>query len=846
MLRFLRPSPSLLLLLVCAEALSLSHTVRAMQQSQNAAPSSASQAATPAPPAAAAQQIPSDPHALYQALSALRPDATRVYDVHDLRVRRDVINFVFTEGKLAFFEPLGGRITGIVFSGRGHVIATPHDRSERRSLAQFLGVPILDQSFSNAYIRFTDNTASEVENQLREGDAKPAGDPPFVERWNTEVSALGPSQALRVMTDWLSTESLPYFYTLLEGDSVGAFEVSVDQRREEQVLIGQVRVNNGIASYDVWAHFRAEESPKASPDAFVPLDYQVDSTIGDDLSLSGKTTLHLKTLRAGERVVPLELSRYLAITEILGDDGRPLPHFPNEEEARRSVARRGNDSVVVVLPSPQAAAQGFHLQVAYRGNVIADAGNGVEFVGERGTWYAHIEGAHFAQFDLLFRWPRRFTLVATGNESDSHEDGTSKSGRWRSDVPFATAGFNLSEYKTEAATGQPKVQVFANQELEDAILERLRVKAASQPPPSSVFDQPHTGDLVPQIPAAPIPPSPSAALKQIGAEIADSIHFLEKLNGDFPFNHLDVTQIPGSFGQGWPELVYLSTLAFLPPETAENAGLNPWAQGAARDLMPCHEVAHQWWGNVAGAASYRDIWIQEGMANYLALLYADSKKPGEHRETKWLEHYREDLSAKIPGSDRSIEDVGPLVLGFRLSSAKIPTAYETLIYGKGTWVMHMLHEMLRDSASKDPDARFREFLRAILSEYRFKPLSTEDLQRAVEQHMTPAMDLDGNRKMDWFFEQYVRGTGMPHYAVKFESKAHGQEYIVSGRLEQSGVEDIFTAPVPLYGSSGPGGKLQRLGVVVTTGPETRFRFVSRFRPSHIVIDPNMTLLWRKD
>ena len=60
------------------------------------------------------------------------------------------------------------------------------------------------------------------------------------------------------------------------------------------------------------------------------------------------------------------------------------------------------------------------------------------------------------------------------------------------------------------------------------------------------------------------------------------------------------------------------------------------------------------------------------------------------------------------------------MLGPRLASAKIPEAYDTLIYGKGAWVMHMLHEMLRDPASKDPDARYRGFLRGVLSEYRFQ------------------------------------------------------------------------------------------------------------------------------
>ena len=160
-----------------------------MQSPQNSAgaPVLGPQAA----PAPATSPIPTDPRLLYETLSGLRPDATHVYTVHDLRLRRDVINFVFTEGKLAFFEPLGGRVTGIVFSGRGHVIATPHDRGERRSLAQFLGVPILDQSFFNAYIRFTDDTAAEVERQLQDASAESTNDPAFAERWKLRSVGAG-------------------------------------------------------------------------------------------------------------------------------------------------------------------------------------------------------------------------------------------------------------------------------------------------------------------------------------------------------------------------------------------------------------------------------------------------------------------------------------------------------------------------------------------------------------------------------------------------------------------------------------------------------------------------------
>ena len=97
----------------------------------------------------------------------------------DLTLRRDVVSFTFTEGKLAFLEPLGGQITGAVFSGRGHVIATPRERGERRSLAQFIGVPILDQPFSDAYMRFSDDTAGELQRQLAADGVVPSSDPDF-------------------------------------------------------------------------------------------------------------------------------------------------------------------------------------------------------------------------------------------------------------------------------------------------------------------------------------------------------------------------------------------------------------------------------------------------------------------------------------------------------------------------------------------------------------------------------------------------------------------------------------------------------------------------------------------
>jgi hypothetical protein len=783
-----------------------------------------------------------DPRALYQALNALRPDAEHVYTIRELNLRRDVVNVRLIEGKLAFFQPIGGRVTGAVFSGRGHIFATPRDRGERQSIAQFLGVPMVGQDFARAYLRFTDETASEIQQQLGSSDAREGSDPGFAESWGPLANSLNPWHSLRVMLDLLSADPLPYFYIGVENDNIGAFDVLVDGRRNEQVLMGQPRIAGGVRFYDTWASFKALDAPKTPIAVFAPVDYSVDTTIENDLSLAGRTTMHLKTVRSGERVVPLELSRNLAVEEVKLESGARLSYFQNEDMSRHDILERGNDALLVVLPGPARLGEEIRLEVRYRGNVISSAGNGVEFVGERGTWYAHVGGGdHFALFDLRFRWPKRFTLVATGARTEQHEDGDVKAGRWQSQVPFAVAGFNLGEYKVETAGGdRPKVELYANKQLEDAILVLLQKNSGDTTSLPEMFQSPRQRGLSGRIPEAP-PPDPAAVLKRLGSEVTDSIRFFERLNGPFPFERLDVSQIPGNFGQGWPGLVYLSTLVFLPQSAQERAGFSALAQEEARELIPFHEVAHQWWGNVAGSAEYRDAWIQEAMANYLALMYADSKRPADQRLKNWLDRYRSALTTRIPGTPLTPDAGGPLSFGWRLLTSKAPNAYEAVTYGKGAWVIHMLRETLADPNIADPDARFRDLLKAILSEHRFAPLSTAEFQRAIERRMTPAMDLEGTHSMDWFFDEWVRSTGIPRYSVEYQVKPHGEEFLVTGRLMQSGVDEVFTAPVPLY-SGKPRGKMERLGVVVTNGTETRFRFVTRFRPGKILIDPRNTVL----
>jgi hypothetical protein len=77
------------------------------------------------------------------------------------------------------------------------------------------------------------------------------------------------------------------------------------------------------------------------------------------------------------------------------------------------------------------------------------------------------------------------------------------------------------------------------------------------------------------------------------------------------------------------------------------------------------------------------------------------------------------------------------------------------------------------------------------------------------------MDLAGNGKMDWFFDEYVYGTAIPSY--KFNYKING--LVVDLTITQSGVDENFKMLVPVYMEVGDG-KITRLGAMPISGNNT--------------------------
>jgi hypothetical protein len=78
------------------------------------------------------------------------------------------------------------------------------------------------------------------------------------------------------------------------------------------------------------------------------------------------------------------------------------------------------------------------------------------------------------------------------------------------------------------------------------------------------------------------------------------------------------------------------------------------------------------------------------------------------------------------------------------------------------------------------------------------------------------MDLDGNHRMDWFFNEWVYGTDVPAYQLEYSIAPSGDgKAVVNAKITQSNVSKDFVMLVPIYADFGKG--WVRLGSATING-----------------------------
>ena len=473
-------------------------------------------------------------------------------------------------------------------------------------------------------------------------------------------------------------------------------------------------------------------------------------------------------------------------------------------------------SAAVVFPEPLAKGATVRLKLSYKGDkVLRDGGDKNYYVGARESWYPNIGVfADPALFDLTYRVPAGNEIISVGHQVEIRAEGAQSVSHWKTDHPVQVAGFNYGKFKKidkVDETSKIDVQVYTNPGKPNIIREingilsgsggfgetdrRLRRRRSLQ-------NGPGLGNVN----------TDQAGRRLAGRrpELGPALHRLLRAaaaDATSP-SRSSPTSASGSRGRR------SSSCPTSPSWTAQRQRLGMVQAKDFVDQVGYHEFAHQWWGHLVGAETYRDQWLEEGFAEFSASLAVHRTKGWPEYDRFWRER-RKEIVEKRPGNATAYYEAGPITEGWRLSTARTPGA-GFLIYPKGGYVLHMLRMLMYDWSSKDPDARFIEMMKDYTSTYGGRFASTADFQKIVERHMVPAMNATGNGKMDWFFNQWVYGAEVPRYVVDLKVDAAGEETRIHGTLRQEGVAKDFRALVPIYVEFGKN-ETARVGMVPMVG-----------------------------
>ena len=713
---------------------------------------------------------------VFAQLDGLRPDSTRVAAVRNLTLLRDTATIQFSEGTMALFRPIEGRVWGCVFTGRGTFAIRPPSVIEREQLHRFYDTDSLATRFDTIVLLFADTTLVELAAEAK---------------FTTGTIGKEASAAVRKSLDLLlDSKSRDVNYsvgkTCLEGalnelflafiaqkGSTKSFIYEIDPFQREQVQLWrpvkatffQYRIRNRevICQFPLLADREREEERVAAGGErdttvtgdFIPsyddTHYRVRTRFDGSLELSGEAEVTFQSLEEGQNWLALALDPDLDVDSIRWKEGGPAEHF------------KGAGALLLWVRSDHPLARGEErtLQITYHGGVVTREDDWVYF--DPATfWYPRVVPGRRATYDLSYDYPPEYTLASVGEPAPLTRKGNTMISPWRVSTPILQASFMIGIYKEHTIRTDkiPPVTIL----MSESAHRRVRDTAGA-----ALIEQ----GLAPG----------KSMDKQVGADIANSLAFYQALYGPTRLNHFYVAENPleSSFlGIAFPGLIHLDWSTFY----------NTQAEGSD-ELLRAHEVAHQWWGALGVApATYHDRWLSEAFAEFSALCYLQAATKDNKKFIDTLKRSRDRIVKNRRFLLGDGQEAGPIWLGPRTRTSSTPEDYRLVVYEKGAWVLHMLRSLFLDLDTMK-DGGFGDMMKEFYSTYAERDATTADFQAIVERY--------AGRDMSWFFREWVYGTGVPKYRFSWRTTRLPEDrFKVTCRVDQENVPEDFQMFVPLH------------------------------------------------
>ncbi len=511
-------------------------------------------------------------------------------------------------------------------------------------------------------------------------------------------------------------------------------------------------INANTANYDVKYH---------------RLELNVDPSVSQ---IAGEITTYFEANEIMTEIT-FDLADNMTVTQVL-QRGNSLSYLQNVD-----------DELVITLPLTQAQGVLDSLTVTYSGNPISSGFGSFEQTTHNG---APIMWTLSEPYGAKGWWPCKQDLIDKIDSIDVHIT-TPEFNATNESYVVASNGLEISQ----TVVGSDKTTHFKHRHPIPAYLiafavTNYEVYSHTVPNNGSPFDI--INYVYPE----------SLITAQASTEITvDIMDIFTNLFEEYPFSD----EKYGHAQFGWGGGMEHTTISFM--------------GGFSRGLI-AHELAHQWFGNKITCGSWKDIWLNEGFATYLAALVIEDLD-GEASFKNWRQQSVNTITSQTNGavylSDQDTTSVN------RIFSSR-------LSYNKGAMVLHMLRRKLGDT----------DFYQG-LQDYLDTPALAFDF--AKTEDFINAMELSTGETLDEFFDDWIYNQGYPSYTVNWDQNGNQLELVVSQTQSDASVS-FFEAGVPvrIVGTLG-----ESLDVVLdnTINNEDFFETVN-FTVQEVLFDPDYNLI----
>lgn len=236
-----------------------------------------------------------------------------------------------------------------------------------------------------------------------------------------------------------------------------------------------------------------------------------------------------------------------------------------------------------------------------------------------------------------------------------------------------------------------------------------------------------------------------------------------------------------------------------------------------RDLI-AHEMAHQWFGDKITCGTWKDIWLNEGLTEYMSGMvyeYLD----GATTFVNWKSNKINSITSQ-PGGATYLSDAGALNVNTIFSSR--------LTYNKGSMITHMLRWKLGD-------VKFFQALKSYLADpalaYGYAVTAN------LKSHLEAA---DNGNSLTEFFNDWLYNQGYPTYTITAQNWGAGQAKIIVNQTQSHASVSFFEMPLQIR-LTGSGSQV--LDVVVNNTTNAQEFIVSvPFVVTGVAFDPNKHII----